>query len=96
VESGLGAFLDRIAALGAERMSLLVDAGGPPLPDRATAPTTVHVVPPPLSWNRMVRVACVLAGASAAGGDSVVALRSALAAHPPGGPLTCVTQTAPD
>ncbi|WP_219416053.1 helix-turn-helix domain-containing protein [Pseudonocardia nigra] len=94
---GLAAFLDRTEALS-EPPALLADAAGADaalLADRAArSGAAVHAVPADLSWTRMVRVVCVLAGATAVGGDSVRALRAALAAHVPGAPFSWVTQTA--
>ncbi len=44
----------------------------------------LHYVPPGVSWGRLARVACLLAGASPAGAASVLDLCDAVTQHPAG------------
>lgn len=92
--AGLDSFLRAtVLAAGSRsvRVALLVGAGagGQPLPEplRALRGATVHVVPPALSWERLARVACLVA-ASPAGAEPVQQLRLAVAGHVPGRPFS--------
>ncbi|MBW0093139.1 helix-turn-helix domain containing protein [Pseudonocardia sp. KRD-184] len=51
--------------------------------ERAVA--TVHVIPPHLAWDRVVRVGCLITGADEQGAASVGALRTAITGHAAGG-----------
>lgn len=83
---GLMSFLGRLEPAGPHRLGLLVDACGPDLGTwrDARPDASVYVVGPALSWDRPVRVACLLAGATARGAASVQELRRALDARSAG------------
>lgn len=81
-------------AAGERRLALLVD-GLDGLPGADTRPGVVaHRVPAGLAWERVVRVACLVAGATQAGAGSVSRLRRAVAEHPAGGSFSWVNTTA--
>lgn len=93
--AGLDSFLCATVGPGRQRTAraaLLVatGAGGGSLPEplRALQGATVHLVPPALAWERVVRVACLIASASPAGPEPVLDLRRAVDAHEPGRPFS--------
>ncbi len=77
----LAEFLGRLEPLAASRVRLLAETATDLLQPwvQARPGAVLHLVPAGLSWVRLVRVACVLAGASDSGAASVTALRGALA-----------------
>lgn len=69
-------------------MRLLVDSVAPEVARWASRRgVAVHVVPPELSWLRLIRVLVVLIGETRPGAVSVGRLRTALAEHVPGRPF---------
>lgn len=74
------------------RLGLLVDGPDDAVRRCVDPPTAValHRVPAGLEWDRVVRVACLVAGASAAGAASVARLHDAVADHPSGEPFSWV------
>jgi transposase len=81
----LGDLGDAVARLGSDagpaRVHLIVEGAGEPVRRwaRDRPATAVHLVPPPLSWVRVVSVACLGAGTATVGGrSSVEQLRAAL------------------
>lgn len=85
-DTGPEEFLRRIRPEGAV---LIADRDlGRALHGALYAPGPVHTVPQDLSWERVVRVACWIAGRSGPGAESVAALHTALCAHPRGAALS--------
>lgn len=84
-------FLKGLTSAGdPHRLGLLVDGSGEDLgpwvesPEVQRSGVVPHRAPPGVPWGHLVRVACLVAGASAAGVASVVALRDAVGRHPAG------------
>jgi|GEM_PF-2424234 len=95
---GPATFLDRLGdAMGGGRVALLVEEGGGPVRRWAQARPGVglHVVAPAVS-RRLVRVACLLAGATRDGGASVAELDGELDGHRAGTPLSWVRAAGPE
>lgn len=85
---GLAGLLNGFDDTPGERLRLLVDHTPAQLRRWARRRGAhVHTVPSGLDWTRMVRVAAVLAGATAAGAASVAGLRGAVIEHRSGRPL---------
>lgn len=84
-EDGAIAFLRSIPSGGARHRQAIIVAGASPWWQRLDDEhrSVIHLAGPGSSWSRLVRVACLMAGAHPRGAASVDALCAALRGHGP-------------